>query len=60
MANRMAVLLGGVIMVSVAACSEEAGTPASPTALKSDFPAASGSQSTLLGRATFGDPRAPC
>lgn len=56
MTNRMAVLLGAVTVAAVAAGCEEAGSPAAPAALQPQFTVSSGSQSTLLARATFGNP----
>jgi len=56
MANRMAVLLGAVTLGVVATACGEGDSPAAPTAPRPQFTASSGSSSTLLGRATFGDP----
>jgi hypothetical protein len=50
----MAVRLGVVTLALVGSGCEEANAP-DPTAPKPEFTASSGSQSTLLGRATFGD-----
>lgn len=55
MANRMIVLIGVVTLGVLASSCEEAGSPAAPLASMPEF-AASGTQSTVLGRATFGDP----
>ena len=55
---RMAALVNTLIAVSLAAGCEDASSPAAPTTLKPEFTASSGGQSTLLGRATFGDPGA--
>jgi hypothetical protein len=52
----MAILLGAVTLVVSAAGCEEAGAPLAPTAQQPASTVSSGSQSTLLGRATFGDP----
>jgi hypothetical protein len=56
MTNRMAVLLGAVTVAAAAAACEEAGSPAAPTTVQPQFTVSSGTQSTLLGRASFGDP----
>jgi hypothetical protein len=56
MANRVAVLIGAVTLGALAYGCEEASSPTTPTASKPEFTMSSGSQSTLLGRATFGDP----
>ena len=56
MANRMAVLLGAVTVALAAAGCDEAGSPVAPTASQLASTVSSGSESTLLGRATFGDP----
>jgi hypothetical protein len=56
MTNRIAVLVGAVTLGVLVSSCEEAGSPAAPTASKPVF-AASGTQGTVLGRATFGDPQ---
>jgi hypothetical protein len=56
MANRMAVLLGAVTVALAAAGCDEAGSPVAPTASQLASTVSSGSESTLLGRASFGDP----
>jgi hypothetical protein len=53
MANRIAVL--AVTLGALVSGCEEPGSPAAPSASKPVF-AASGTQGTVLGRTTFGDP----
>src|SRR6185503_11774335 len=55
MANRTAILVGAVVALGLTGC-EDAGTPSAPAHARPDFTQSSGTQSTLLGRASFGDP----
>ena len=55
MPNRSAILLGAAVVLSSAGC-EEADTPSSSTPDGPQFTQSSGTASTLLGRANFGDP----
>jgi hypothetical protein len=55
MANRISALLCGVTAFIVAGCGEP-DQPYAPMAPDPEFTASSGSSSTLLGRATFGNP----
>ncbi|HEX3235914.1 MAG TPA: cupin domain-containing protein [Gemmatimonadales bacterium] len=56
MTIRMASLANALLAVLLAAGCDDAGSPAAPTTLKPELTASSGGESTLLGRATFGDP----
>jgi hypothetical protein len=55
MANRTAILVVAVVALGLTGC-EDADTPSAPAHARPDFTQSSGSQSTLLGRASFGDP----
>jgi hypothetical protein len=56
MANRMAVLIGAVALAALGNGCDKAEAPMAPTAVKPEYTASSGGESTQLGRATFGDP----
>jgi len=56
MTIRMATLANALIAVFLAAGCDDPGSPAAPTTLKPELTVSTGGQSTLLGRATFGDP----
>jgi hypothetical protein len=56
MTNRLRILLGAAAVVTVSSACDEASSPAAPTAATPAHTVGSGTQSTLLGRATFGDP----
>lgn len=53
---RMAGLINAFIAVALAGGCDDPGSPAAPTTLNPQHTASSGGTSTLLGRATFGDP----
>jgi len=55
MRGQTAILIGAVVALGLTAC-EETDTPSAPARAQPEFTQSSGSQSTLLGRATFGDP----
>jgi hypothetical protein len=55
MTNRVAILLGAITVTAFAAC-DEARAPAAPSDVNLERTMSSGTQSTLLGRANFGDP----
>jgi hypothetical protein len=55
---RLASLVNTLIVAGLAAGCDDASSPAVPTTLKPEFTPSSGAESTLLGRATFGDPGA--
>jgi mannose-6-phosphate isomerase-like protein (cupin superfamily) len=56
MTIRMATLVNALIAVAFAVGCDDPASPAAPTTLKPELTASTGGQSTLLGRATFGDP----
>jgi hypothetical protein len=51
----MGLLIGAVSLAAMSAGCEDAGSPMTPTAAPPQSTASSGTVSTLLGRATFGD-----
>jgi hypothetical protein len=54
--NQVAILLGAAAVFVAAGACDDASSPAAPTAVKPANTMSTGTQSTLLGRASFGDP----